>query len=253
MTRQAFLKPSLSLIASLTLAMGVQSAGLAATVTENQVKEKVIAHVQEKLAAMVSQADQKNVIVSVTRVPAAPFHFQQAKTAGDVEITVTSRLGENYSERGIVQVSLKDQADNHREIGVPVHIQVKKPVWVVKNTINANEPLRASDLSLQTKDVSHCYSYAVGNERNLGTYIARVNLRPGEILDARKMVIPPDVTYNSSVRILISNGDGMTVTVPGIAMANGKVGEMIRVRQAVFQRKYYSAKIINKNQVLVEI
>lgn len=251
MIRLASQKLNLSLVASLLLTIGVQGFNVAATVTEDQVKAKVITHVQEKLATMVSKADQGNVSVSITKVPSAPFNFPQAE---EVEITITSRLGETYSERGIVRVSLNDkQHDTHREIGVPVQISVKKPVWVVKNAIGANEPLRTSDLTLRLKDVSHCYNYAVGEERTIGHYIARVNLRPGEILDARKMVIPPDVSYNSSVRILISNGDGMTVTVPGIALSEGKIGETIRVRQAVYQRKYYSAKIIDKNRVLVEM
>jgi flagellar basal body P-ring formation protein FlgA len=140
-----------------------------------------------------------------------------------------------------------------RDVGVPVKISIKKPVWVVKNIVNANEPLKMSNFSLQIRDVSHGYSYLVGQERNLSTYVARVSMRPGEILDARKIVIPPDVTYNDAIRILISSSNGMTISVPGIALANGRIGETIRVRQSVFQNKYYSAKVIDKNQVLVEM
>jgi flagella basal body P-ring formation protein FlgA len=229
-----------------------QSAG-AVVLTEGQIKDKVVAHVQEKVAQVVDPADVKNIHVSIIRVPAAPFDFPAAKTLEEIKVSLTSRLGETYSPRGIVQVSLQDGQGHQREIGVPVHIIIQKPVWVVKNVVNAHEPLRAADFSLQSKEVSNIYSYAVGANRNLGSYQARVNLRPGDILDARKIVIPPDVTYNSPVRIFISNGDGMTVTVPGIALANGKIGETIRVRQAVFQRKDYSAKIVDKNKVLVEI
>ncbi len=252
MTRSPRYKTSLVLLGSLLLATGFQGVSRAVVVTDTQIKDQVTAHVKEQLGTMVSKADQPYVSVVIPQVPTAPFDFPEATKLSDVKITVTSRLGATYSDRGIVQVSLKD-AHHHREIGVPVLISVKKPVWVTKNVINANEPLRAADFSLETKDVSHSYTYAVGADRDLGTYIARVNLRPGEILDARKMVIPPDVTYNNEVRILISNGNGMTVTVPGIALANGRVGETIRVRQAVYQRKYYSARIIDRNQVLVEL
>ncbi|WP_373532997.1 flagellar basal body P-ring formation chaperone FlgA [Vampirovibrio sp.] len=253
MNRPTTLKTKLTLIATVLVVMGSQSVSGAATVTEDQIKEKVVAHVQQKLGTMVSKSDQANVSVSITQVPGGPFHFPQAATDKDITITVTSRLGESYTERGIVQVAMQDKQDHHREIGVPIQISVKKPVWVVKNAINAKQPLRASDLSSQLKDISHCYNNAVGGETNISQYIARVNLRPGELLDARKMIIPPDVTYNSSVRILISNGDSMTLTVPGIALAEGKIGDTIRVRQAIFQRKYYSAKIIDRNSVLVEM
>jgi flagella basal body P-ring formation protein FlgA len=247
------LKTNLTLIAALFVVMGSQSISGAATITEDQIKEKVIAHVQEKLGTMVSKSDQTNVSVTIPQVPGGPFNFPQAETIKDVHITVTSRLGESYTERGIVQVSMQDKQNHHRDIGVPVQISVKKPVWVVKNTISARQPLRTADLMLRLKDISHCYNNAVSAETNINQYIARVNLHPGEVLDARKMVIPPDVTYNSSVRILISNGDSMTVTIPGIALSDGKIGDTIRVRQAVYQRKYYSAKIIDRNSVRVEM
>lgn len=249
------LNSTLLSLAGLTLVLGggLWRSSEAVVLTEGQIKDKVVAHVQEKVAQVVDPADAKNIRVSIIRVPAAPFDFPAAKTPQEIKISITSRLGEVYSPRGIVQVSLQDGSGHQREIGVPVQIGIQKPVWVVKNVINAHEPLRASDFSLQSKDVSNCYNYAVGVNRNLDSYLARVNLRPGDILDARKIVIPPDVTYNSPVRIFLSNGDGMTVTVPGIALASGKIGETIRVRQAVFQRKDYSAKIVDKNKVLVEM
>lgn len=242
-----------ALMAGLSLAFSLAGLSHAVSVSENQIKVKVATHVQEKLASLLSASDQHQVSINVGRVPSAPFNFPEVTQAGDIAISVTSRFGDIYSDRGVVQVSITDKQDNRRSIGVPVQVSVKKPVWVVKNPISANEPLRASDLTLTLKDVSQCYNYAVGEERNLRQYIARVNMRPGDVLDSRKMVIPPDVTYNSAVRILMSNGDGMTVTVPGIALSSGRIGETIRVRQAVFQRKYYSAKIVDKNQVLVEI
>lgn len=225
----------------------------AVTVNEEQIKATVTAHVQEKLALVVDTADAKNISVSIPHIPGAPFEFPQAHHQQELKISANSHLGERYSPRGVVQISLEDGQGHHREVGVPVQISIQKSIWVVKNTINANEPLQPSDFSLQNKDVSNIYTYAVGTERPLSQYLARVNLRPGEVLDARKIIVPPDVSYNSPVRIFISNGDGMTVTVPGIALANGKIGETIRVRQTVFQRKYYSAKIVDKNKVLVEI
>lgn len=250
MIRNTLPKIHLSLIVGLTLTIGLQGVSKAVTITAEQIKAKVVAHVQEKLSGTLSQADQEYLTVSIPQVPAAPFEFPKAEA---VQINASSSLGEIYSSRGVVKVSLNDQDGHSREIGVPVQLKIQKPVWVVKNTISANAPLQASDLVLQTRDVSHGYQYVIGQERNLRAYVARVNLRPGDVLDARKIVIPPDVTYNSSVRILISNGDGLTLTIPGVAMDSGRVGEVIRVRQSVYKRKYYSAKIIDKNQVLVEI
>jgi flagella basal body P-ring formation protein FlgA len=225
----------------------------AAEITATEIKQAVTAHVQEKLGTLIAKDDQQNVTVNIIQIPTGPFHFPDAKTIKDVSITASSSLGDTYSERAVIRLHMESPGGISRDIGIPVKISIKKPVWVVKNIINANEPLSISNFTLQVRDVSHGYSYLVGQERNLSNYVARVGLRPGEILDARKIVIPPDVTYNDEVRILISNSNGMTISVPGIALSNGRIGEIIRVRQSVFQRKSYSAKVIDKNQVLVEM
>jgi flagella basal body P-ring formation protein FlgA len=225
----------------------------AATVTEAQIQQVVTAHVQQTLSNVIAKEDQSNVSVNIIQLPLASLNFPEVKNAKDIQLKAESSLGEMYSERAVVRLTMTLPSGSQREVGVPVQISIKKPVWVVKNVINANEPLTLNNFSLEVRDVSHNYSYAVGQERNLSNYVARLNLRPGEILDARKIVIPPDVSYNDEVRIFISSGNGMTISVPGIALANGRIGEMIRVRQSVFQQKYYSAKVIDKNQVLVEM
>jgi flagella basal body P-ring formation protein FlgA len=242
------------LIAGTILLYGnLGGASQAAVVSEALIRNKVTAHVQDKIQSLISKADRQYVTVQVLKVPSAPFDFPTATKTDDIKISTESPLGGVYSERSVIRVQMSTEDGSNREIGVPVQIVIKKPVWVVKNNINANEPLRASDFSLETRDVSHGYSYAVGPEKDLNLYIARVHLRPGDILDARKLVIPPDVTCNDEIQILITNESGMTITVPGIALSNGRVGENIRVRQTVYFRKYYSAKIIDKNRVLVEI
>lgn len=225
----------------------------AAEVTEARIREQVATHVQDSIRTLIPETDRQHVNVQIVKVPAAPFQFPQVKNAADIKITTESTFGDTYSERGIVRVHLESPDGASRDIGVPVQIVIKKPVWVVKNSIRANEPLHASDFSLETRDVSHSYSYTTGTERNLNDYVARVNLRPGDILDTRKIVIPPDVTCNNEVKIRISIENGMTITVPGIALSDGRIGETIRVRQTVYLHKSYNAKVIDKNQVLVEI
>jgi len=253
--------PTLANAKTLTLLTASLLAGLngwsgvcgAVELAPAQLQKQVVAHVKEKLQGYVSQNDQSCITVDVIIPPYSHLSFPKTEDAGAIKISTDSTLGEMYSDRTIVRVHLESPDGTTREIGVPVHIMVKKPVWVVKSAINAQRPLRASDFTLQTKDVSYNYRYAVGQETNLNDYVARVNLLPGDVLDNRKIAIPPDVSYNTDVMILLSSNSGMTLSVPGIAMANGRIGETIRVRQSVFQNKYYNAKIIDKSRVLVQI
>lgn len=249
----SFRLPLLGTVIGLLLSGSLSVTSQAATVTEAQVRQVVTNHVQETLGTVIAKADQPNVSVNIIQLPVSSLNFPDVKNAKDIQLKAESSLGEMYSERAVIRLTITPPTGSAREVGIPVQISIKKPVWVVKNVINANEPLTLNNFSLEVRDVSHNYSYAVGQERDLSNYVARLNLRPGEILDARKIVIPPDVSYNDEIRILISSSNGMTITVPGIALANGRIGEMIRVRQSVFQQKYYSAKVIDKNQVLVEM
>lgn len=252
-----------SLIAAMTVCtVGIGAASgvaLAADITEAQIVRAVMAHVEGKIQHILKQPEamgeneQATVQVNVLQVPAAPFHFPNATQAESVKMTLESPLGDMYSNRSVVQVRMVAPDGQRREIGVPVSIVIQKPVWVLKTAVKANEPLRLSDLSLVMRDVSRSYAYAVGQEKAVAQYVARVNLMAGDVLDARKLIMPPDVRYNNDVRILLTNGDGMTVSVPGVAMADGRIGDTIRVRQSLYQRKYYSAKIIDRNQVLVEM
>lgn len=238
----------------LLLVVSLQSIAQATVVVNALVvRQKVTEFVKAQLAQLVSSADQPYIHIEISQVPAAPFAFPQLTEEKALKLLVSSHMGSLYSERGVVQVSFFNGDTRLREVGVPFQVHIEKPVWVATHLVQANQPLRLSDFELKTRDVSHSYQYSVGSEINLTDYIARTNLQPGDALDSRKILLPPDVSCNNEVRILISNGEGMTLTVPGIALSNGRVGETIRVRQALYTRKYYSARVIDKNRVLVEL
>jgi flagella basal body P-ring formation protein FlgA len=236
----------------------------AADVTADELISLVTNYVQDKINTQaghkkghnlgVQSPEDETVFVQVSSVPGAPFRFPDQKAVKiTMESTAWDGLASNWSDRGIVRIKMTDNSGRSRDIGVPVQVKVQKAVWVVKNTVSANSPLRLTDLSLETRDVSRQYAYVLGSDRDLSPYIARVNLLPGELLDARKLITPPDVRYNDEVRIIMHTDTGMILTVPGVAMSDGKIGQTIRVRQAQFQRKYYTGKITDKNQVEVEL
>jgi flagella basal body P-ring formation protein FlgA len=242
-------------------------AAFATDVTAEQLTPMVTAHVREKIrnrqagyaqstgetspVTSDKAAVNETIAISVLQVPGAPFHFPGQST---VRITLNSAAWEQaWSDRGIVRVRLEDDAGHSRELGVPVAIRIQKPVWVVRQPVSANAPLRAIDFTRAVRDVSLTYETAIGAEKPLNAYVARVNLNPGETLDIRKIAIPPDVRYNDDIRILFRHDNGMTLSLPGVALANGRIGQTIRVRQNLYRRQYYNARVIDRNQVLVEM
>lgn len=221
-------------------------------VSKSQVEAAVLAHVKSAIQNHVAHSADTHVNVEVVNLPGFPITLEHAKT---VAIDTDSSLGQHYSDRAVVRVNINNpEGGESREIGVPIKITIKKSVWVAKGVISAKEPLNPGLFTLQTKEVSHQFSHSVGREANLSEYIARVNIQAGEMLDNRKIVIPPDVTRNTDITIILSNGKGMNIAIFGTALGDGKIGQQIRVKQHVNETvKYYTAKIIDKNRVLVQI
>ncbi len=251
-----FLNPDCKALASVLLGvilLGVTPAW-AWTVTEEAVQLAVVSHVQKQLEPMLDRSADEEVNIEVIKVPGAPFSFPEAESLEDIQIQTESALGEMYSNRAVVRVRVIAPTGRERSVGVPVKISIQKPVWVLKESIDAHQPLNSRFLELQVRQVSRDFSHVVGKETDLSQYVARVNLRRGDVLDSRKLVIPPDVARNSRVRIILTTDSGMHISVHGTAVDEGRIGETIRVRQELFGvRKYYSARIVDKNKVLVEI
>lgn len=245
---------------SLALACGVLggngsllAAHAAVTLDESPVRHAVIRHVLDKLDSVLAPGDTQYVTLDIRHIPGAPFEFPEAQRPEEIQIHAESPLGGSYTERTVVKIRLEGPAGRSREIGVGVRVLVRKPVWVVKNAVPAKQALKPSDFTLETRDVSHQYAYALGADTNLGHYMARINLRPGDVLDSRRVTQPPAVRANQDVRIILTQGNGMTMVVPGKSLADGSIGDTVRVRQTVFQKRLFDAKVIDQNRVQVHI
>lgn len=221
-----------------------------ATASEADIREAVSRHVQDALLNYIPAQSDVQASVNIGRVPMVP---KPAAPSKKVTIQVDSSLTKMYSERTVAKVVISDESGQTQLLGVPVQLSIQKLVWVAKQTVSAKSPLSTRDFTLQSKDVSRQFSYAVGRECNLSDYVARVNIQAGEMLDNRKITRPPDITRNTEVNILLSNPNGMTLSVTGIALSDGKVGQMIRVKQNIFSTRYYNARVLDKHRVQVDI
>jgi flagella basal body P-ring formation protein FlgA len=227
----------------------------AVTLSQEHLVSLVETHVKQQLKHLKGIADDPETTVSVQllHVPGYVLDFPQLETDSQIQVEIASSLATTYSNRVLMAITMTPATGRQRKTGIPVSIQIKKSVWVVSNPIPAGSVIHQKDLKLERQEVSYHYPYVMGAKTGFGNYTAKVNLSPGQLLDFRKLGIAPDVTSNSPVRILFKNRDGMEITVPGIALTNGEIGQKIKVRQTVFMHKYYLATVVSKNRVLVEL
>ena len=85
----------------------------------------------------------------------------------------------------------------------------------------------------------------LGNTVNIKT-------KDGDYIDKRFIKVKPDVVKNSQVRIILNSGNGLQISIDGIAKADGTIGEYVTVENKMYN-KVYSAKVIGENRVEVNI
>jgi flagella basal body P-ring formation protein FlgA len=194
------------------------------------------------------------VQVQVLGVPGAPFRFLRVDNPADIKLEANSHLSENFTNRTIVSVRMTTPDGLARQVGVPVKLDVTRPVWVVKRPMTAGEVVNKSALALESREIGQLAPYVLGSDDDLSDFQSRVCLKPGEILDSRKLVHPPAVRRNDDVRItLITGQQGMAITLVGTALEDGRIGQTIRVRNPVNKQKVYAATVIDKKRVKVEL
>ena len=82
--------------------------------------------------------------------------------------------------------------------------------------------------------------------------IAKKDYKDGDYIDKRFIKVKPDVVKNSQVRIILNSGNGLQISIDGIAKADGTIGEYVTVENKMYN-KVYSAKVIGENRVEVNI
>ena len=151
-----------------------------------------------------------------------------------------------------MRVQLETPDGPVKEIGVPVDIRMERPVWVAKQPIRVGQRLSVADFELHTREVAPHETHLADATAFPVGYAARVSIQAGEALDLRKLTLLPDIRCNDAVQIILKSG-GMTVSAPGVALGSARIGETIRVRQSRFQHRCYTARVIDKTSVLVEL
>lgn len=248
-------KPSVIAIVT-TLLMGLThwaADAMAVMVESDVLRASVVSHVQHEIQPFLPDENPPKVSVEILHMPFHNLAFPDADSLADLDIEPSSSLSKSYSNRTVVRLNITGPTGRSVHLGVPVKITVNKPVWVVKNLINPGQSLSKKDFRLETRDVSRELATAVGPERQLSDYLARVNLRPGDVLDARKIILPPAVSRNGLVRIILTGQEGMRISMNGIALQDGYIGQQVRVYHQNDRNRRYNAKVIGKNRVLVSL
>jgi len=121
------------------------------------------------------------------------------------------------------------------KVNVAVRPNVYVPVVMAKSVITRDTVLTADDLLLKKYNISGQRGDAIMAIDAAVGMTSKRTLQPGKPIIRAQLVEPVLVKRDQPV-IIVSHSGGITASMPGVALKNGRKGEVIKVRNATSQR-----------------
>ena len=121
------------------------------------------------------------------------------------------------------------------QMNVAVRPDVLVPVVMTKSLVARDTPLTANDVELKPYNVSAQRREVLMELDDAIGFSSKHALQPGRPITKEELVSPVLVERDQPVMIVYQSA-GITASMPGVALKNGRKGEMVKVRNASSQR-----------------
>ncbi len=145
-------------------------------------------------------------------------------------------LSNGSSKLGKITIGVKCSGTKPWKLYVPVTISVFKDVLVTKKALHKGDLLTESDLKLEKHDLAKLpHGYFDIKQKAAGMKVKR-RVKQGAVLTPAMLKRPRMISRGQKVSIMAMSGR-MQVRVDGKALANGSVGDRIRVMNIKSKQK----------------
>lgn len=121
------------------------------------------------------------------------------------------------------------------QYNVAVRPDVSIPVVMPKSLIARDTVITADDLQLKKFNINNQREGLMTNPDEAIGLTSKRALQPGKPITRNELVQPVLVKRDQPVMI-VSHMDGITASMPGVALKNGRKGEVIKIRNSSSQR-----------------
>ncbi|WP_044184214.1 flagellar basal body P-ring formation chaperone FlgA [Phytobacter massiliensis] len=121
------------------------------------------------------------------------------------------------------------------KVNVSVRPDVYVPVVMPKSLIQRDTVISADDVQLKKYDISSGRGELLMDLSDVVGLTSKRTLQPGKPLTRAQLQEPLLVKRDQPVTIVTHMG-GITASMPGVALKNGRKGEVIKIRNATSQR-----------------
>lgn len=191
--------------------------------------------------------DRKEVIIETSRFPKDRVIPEGVEKELHFQVTSLSR----NSFLGPIQLSVGLYVDKQLYVSIPLSLTVRvfKEVVIANRTVSRKEILTRKVLSLKRSDITYL-------PRNILTDISAVEGKVAErfipantVLTGSMIGVPLAVKRGNIVTLLLAD-DLISIVTKGKAMENGRVGEVIRVKNLDSRKDVYG-KVVDSQTIRV--
>jgi flagella basal body P-ring formation protein FlgA len=148
-------------------------------------------------------------------------------------------------------VSVKCLAPHHWSIYVPVQIQMLKKVVVTDKHISKNQQFTSDDIKIIKVDIMKVRQGYFSRPEEVIGKVAKRRISPNRIINPINLKLAKLISKGDIVSITAIT-DGIKVTVKGMALQQGRLGEMINVKNLT-SKKIIEAKVVSNKDVLIKM
>jgi len=169
--------------------------------------------------------------------------------AGEVEYRPTLVARPDKLARRIVelQVLVAGRVANHIKMSADLHLY--GTVFQAKRPLRRDTILKEGDFASEYREITMFAGRAVMERSLLLGRELKKSLRPGDIIFS-SYIRSPRIVKRGDMVVIVGEGYGIRVTVPGKARGSGALGELIKVKNMMSRREVYG-RIISPKEVRV--
>lgn len=209
-------------------------------------KFKALVSAQAKKDLQKYQLDECEVIVG--HLPVSSFTLPDGK----VTVEIVSNGYQSVTAKEFKKVNIRVNGSYARTYYVPLETRAYKYVAVAKEVIQRDKIIPLQAVEFKKMDIMGNLDNTVSLNDISKELVATKAFFPGNMITKRYTMSKPDIVKNAMVTVTFSTGADLNISIEGIALTQGNVGDTIQVKNKRYN-KIYTGAVTGVNQVLVQI
>lgn len=134
-------------------------------------------------------------------------------------------------------------------IYIPVRVKVLVPTIVAKHHLPRGTVIKARDLKKKEIDANRLRQGYFNDKKPLIGMIVRSSIYAGNTIKPKSLQAP-SLIYRGETVSIIASSNGIRVTIQGVALNSGRIGETIRVK-SLRNKRVLEGRVVGRKQVQV--